>query len=215
VANKKNYHVLMAQSHDNVEKEKDLVQKMKSHRVDGLIVSVSKETTSFDHFTSLRNQNIPVVFFDRIPSLDNVHYVACNMETGTIEAVTYLLKKELRAIGMINGPATLLASKERKEGYIKAHTKNRLKYDPSLVVSCDLTENGAIKAMDELLANKRKPTAIVAFNDYVSLYAIRYARKLNLTINKDIEFVSYGNLPLINFMDHVPTASVEQHPYLQ
>lgn len=215
MANEKNYHVLMAQSHDNEEKEKLLVEKMKSHRIDGLIVSVSKETSSFDHFTSLRKQNIPVVFFDRIPALDNVHYVACNMETGTVEAVTYLLKKGHRAIGLINGPTTLLASTERREGYIKAHTKNRLKFDPSLIASCDLTENGTIKAMGELLSNKRSPTAIVTFNDYVSLYAIKYARGLGLQINKDIEFVSYANLPLINFMDQVPTASVEQYPYLQ
>lgn len=214
-ANKKNYHVLMAQSHDDEAKERLLVEKMKSHRVDGLLVSVSKETSSFDHFIGLRKQNIPVVFFDRIPTIDNVHYVACNIETGTVEAVSYLLKKGHRAIGFINGPTNLLASHERKEGYMKAHTKARLKYDPSCIVSCDLTEEGTIAAMDALLANKRKLTSIVTFNDYVSLYAIKYARKLGLEINKDIEFVSYANLPMINYMEHVPSASVEQFPYLQ
>ena len=214
-ANKKNYHVLMAQSHDDETKEKLLVEKMKSHRVDGLLVSISKSTSSFEHFNSLKKQNIPVVFFDRIPPTDNVHYVACNMETGTIEAVSYLLKKGHRAIGLINGPSTLLASNERKEGYIKAHARARLKYDPTCIVSCDLTEDGTKEAMGQLLSNKRKLTAIVTFNDYVSLYAIKYARNAGLIINKDIEFVSYANLPLINFMEHVPTASVEQFPYLQ
>lgn len=214
-ANKKNYHVLMAQSHDDSEKEKMLVDKMKNHRVDGLIVSLSKSTTSFEHFAILEKQNIPVVFFDRIPTIDNVHYVACNMETGTIEAVSYLFKKGHRAIGFINGPSTLLASRQRREGYIKAHTKARLKYDPSCIVSCDLTEEGTLIAMNTLISNKRKITAIVTFNDYVSLYAIKYARKIGLVVNQDIEFVSYANLPMVNYMDHTPTASVEQYPYLQ
>ncbi|MES2276276.1 MAG: LacI family DNA-binding transcriptional regulator [Bacteroidota bacterium] len=214
-AYKRNYTVLLAQSHDDELLEKQLVEKMKNHRVDGLLVSVAKNTSSYQHFENLKKYNIPIVFFDCIPAMQNIHYVACNMEIGTIEAVNYLLKKGHRSIGMINGPATLFASSERKEGYIKAMTKNRLKFDPSLVLSCDLTEKGTQKAMNELLASKRKPTAIVTFNDYVALFAIKYARDLKLTINKDMEFVSYANLPLINYMENVPAASVEQFPYLQ
>ncbi len=211
----RDYTVLLAQSHDDEEKEKQLVEKMKNHRVDGLLVSVSKTTANFDHFELLKHYNIPVVFFDRVPPLKNIHYVACNIETGSIEAVTYLLQKGHRSIGLINGPAALSASGERREGYIKAMTKNRLKFDPSLIVSCDLTEEGTKIALDHLLANKRSPTAIVTFNDYVSLYAIKHARNLNINLDKELEFVSYANLPLINYMDHVPIASVEQFPYLQ
>lgn len=215
VAYKKNYTVLLGQSHDSEERERELVEKMKNHRVDGLLVSVSKNTSKFDHFEKLKQYNIPVVFFDRIPSIPNIHYVACNMETGTIEAVNYLLKRGHRAIGMINGPVTMIATAERREGYIKAMVKNRLKFDPTLVVNSDLTEHGTKAALTELLESKRKPTAIVTFNDYVALYAIKHARSLNLEINKDVEFVSYANLPLIDYIDHIPSASVEQFPALQ
>lgn len=214
-AYQRNYTVLLAQSHDDEQLEKQLVEKMKNHRVDGLLVSVGKNTSSYQHFERLKEYNIPIVFFDRIPAMQNIHYVACNMETGTVEAVSYLLKKGHRAIGMINGPSTIFASGERKEGYIKAMTKNRLKFDPSLIVSCDLTETGTRQVLDELLASKRKPTAIVTFNDYVALFAIKRARELKLAINEEIEFVSYANLPLINYMEFAPSASVEQFPYLQ
>lgn len=214
-AYKRNYTVLLAQSHDDEQKEKQLVEKMKNHRVDGLLVSVSKNTSSYQHFENLKQYNIPIVFFDRIPAMQNIHYVACNMEIGTIEAVSYLLKKGHRSIGMINGPGTLFASGERKEGYIKAMIKNRLKFDPSLIVTCDLTEEGTQKALNELLASKRKPTAVVTFNDYVALFAIKHATDLKLRINQDLEFVSYANLPLINYMESIPSASVEQFPYLQ
>jgi len=214
-AYKRNYTVLLAQSHDDEQLEKQLVEKMKNHRVDGLLISVSKNTSSYQHFENLKHYNIPVVFFDRIPAMQNIHYVACNMEIGTIEAVSYLLKKGHRAIGLINGPSTLYASAERKEGYIKAMTKNRLKYDPTLITTCDLTEEGTQLALDTLLNNKRKPTAIVTFNDYVALFAMKYARELKLTVNNTLEFVSYANLPLINYMENVPSASVEQFPFLQ
>lgn len=212
VAYKRNYTVLLAQSHDNAEREKLLVEKMKMQRVDGLLVSVSKTTSTYAHFDNCRKLNIPVVFFDRIPPMKDIHYVASNLETGTFEAVNFLLKKGHRSIGMINGPNTLLASHERKDGYIRAMTANRLKFDPSLIINCDLSEDGTIRVMDIMLNHRRKPTAIVTFNDYVALFAMRYVKSAKL---QEIDFVSYANLPIINYMDYSPIASVEQFPYKQ
>jgi len=116
---------------------------------------------------------------------------------------------------MINGPETLLASQQRVQGYIEAFQKNRLKFDPLFIVSSNLTAQNTEEAMKHLLSLKRKPTAIVTFNDYVALDAIRYAKKANLEINKDISFVSFANLPFIHYLDSTPLASVEQYPYIQ
>ncbi|TKC12381.1 LacI family transcriptional regulator [Pedobacter polaris] len=214
-AYKKNYTILLSQSHDDEEREKQLVEKMKSHKVDGLLISVAKTTSNFDHFKLLDRYNIPVVFFDRIPPLQDIHFVACNIETGSIAAVDYLLKRGHRSIGLINGPITLLASGQRKEGYIRALQKNRLKFDPSLIVNCDLTAEGTRAALENLVSNKRRPTAIVTFNDYVSAFAIKHTKNLESDSVKNLEFVSYANTPMINFMENGPVASVEQFPEIQ
>jgi LacI family transcriptional regulator len=214
-AYKNNYTVIMGQSHDSEEKEKLLIETMKNHRVDGLLISIAKNTTHYEHFESLKRYSIPVVFFDRIPNMPNIHYVACNLISGTIEAINFLFKKGHRVIGMINGPEKLYASKERREGYIQAMTKSRLKFDPSLIVNTDLDTTSIFEAVKELLSSKRKPTAIVTFNDYVALDAIKYARSQKLRINKDICFVSYANQPWNRYAAYPPLASVEQFPYLQ
>jgi len=214
-ANKNNYIVLMGQSHDDEDKERRIVATMKDHRVDGLIVSIAKKTTTFSHFETLEKYGIPIVFFDRIPTLSNIHYVACNMKSGTVSAVDFLLKKGHRIIGMLNGPERLFASQERKHGYIDAMTKKRLKYDPNLIVNTNLTKEGTQQAMKELFAAKRKPDAIVAFNDYVLLDAVQYARQQKMKINEDVTFVSYANLPFSIHAAYPPLASVEQYPYLQ
>jgi LacI family transcriptional regulator len=214
-ANRKNYTVLLGQSHDSQEREKQIVETMKKHRVDGLIISIAKNTDNYDHFANLKKGNIPVVFFDRIPKMEGIHYVACNMESGTVQAVSFLLNAGHRIIGMINGPESLNACGERLQGYIRALKKHRLKYDPNLIVSCDLTREGTEEAMRALLSQRRKPTAIVVFNDYVALHAVQYARQMKLRINKDITFVSYANLPLSHYTAYPPLASVEQFPYLQ
>ena len=106
-AYKHNYTVLLGQSHDSEEREKQIVETMKKHRVDGIVVSIAKNTENYDHFQNLKKSQIPVVFFDRIPKMDSIHYVACNMESGTVQAVSYLLNLGHRIIGMINGPEKL------------------------------------------------------------------------------------------------------------
>jgi LacI family transcriptional regulator len=214
-AYKNNYTVLMGQSHDSEEKEKLLIETMKNHRVDGLLISIAKNTTHYEHFENLKRYNIPVVFFDRIPDMHNIHYVACNLISGTIQAINFLFTKGHRVVGMINGPEKLYASQERREGYIQAMTKSRLKFDPSLIVNTDLNTASIFEATKELLSSKRKPTAIVTFNDYVALDAIKYARSQKLRINKDICFVSYANQPWNSYSAFPPLASVEQFPYLQ
>ncbi|MCF6403984.1 LacI family transcriptional regulator [Chitinophaga filiformis] len=214
-ANKSNYMVLLGQSHDDTTREQKIVEIMKNHRVDGLLVSLAKNTVNYAHFEMLQKYNIPVVFFDRIPNMRDIHYVASNMESGTIQAVSLLLQRGHRVIGMINGPEKLIASQQRTTGYQKAMRLQRLKYDASLNVNADLTKEGTRNAMQQLLAHKRKVTAIVAFNDYVSQDAVQYALEQGLEINKDITFVSYANLPLSSYMAFPPLASVEQYPYLQ
>lgn len=214
-AEKNNYTVLMGQSHDSEERERKILETMKNHRVDGLLVSISKNTANYSHFEALKQYNIPVVFFDRIPNLPHINYVACNMASGTVQAVNFLLKKGHRVIGMINGPEKLFAAQQRVQGYIQAMQKSRLKYDPSLIISCDLTTAGTRAAMQELLSYKRSPTAVVAFNDYVALDAVAYARQQKIKINKDLCFVSFANLPISNYTEFPPLASVEQFPYQQ
>ena len=212
-ANNNNYTVLMGQSHDLEEREKQLVETMKNHRVDGLIVSISKNTTDYEHFNILRKYDIPVVFFDRIPDMPNIHYVACNMASGTTLAYNYLRKLGHKTIGMINGPMNLLASKERLEGYKNAMSKARLKFDPSLVISSDLSPENIYKVTEKLLLLKTKPTAIITFNDYVMLDVVKAVNKSKSS--KKISFVSFANLPISHYSANPPLASVEQFSYQQ
>ena len=87
--------------------------------------------------------------------------------------------------------------------------------DESIVVSTDLNKMKTNEAMKKLLALKNRPTAVIAFNDYVALDALKYTRSEGLVINKDISFVSYANLPITSYLDDPPLASVEQFPYQQ
>jgi len=215
VAKQNKYSVLIGQSHDDVESEKQIITAMKNQRVDGLIVSISKHTKNYDHLMMMEKYNIPIVFFDRVPNLPTVHKVSSDISSGTKQAIEFLIKKGHKRIGVINGPAEMKSCMERTNAYMEVLQKKKIKIDMSLLVTTDLTQEKTYEAMDELLKLKQPPTAIVTINDYVALDAIQYARKSKLKINKDICFVSYANLPITNYLEFPPLASVEQFPYLQ
>jgi DNA-binding LacI/PurR family transcriptional regulator len=215
VAKDNKHSVLIGQSHDDIDQEKQIVVAMKNHRVDGLIVSISKHTKNYQHLISLEKYNIPVVFFDRVPDLPTVHKVSSNINTGTKQAIEFLIKKGHRRIGVINGPEEMKSCKERTNTYMDVLQKKKIKIDLSLIVTTDLTPEKTREAMETLLNLRQPPTAIVTINDYVALDAIQFARKAKLKINRDICFVSYANLPITNYLEFPPLASVEQYPYEQ
>ncbi|MBI5857060.1 MAG: LacI family DNA-binding transcriptional regulator [Sphingobacteriales bacterium] len=215
VATRNSYTVLIGQSHDDVEREKQIADTMRRHRVDGLIVSLSKTTRTYDHFLQLRKYNIPVVFFDRVPDLPDAYTVSCNLENSSVALVDWLVKQGHKKIGFIKGPDMIIQSGHRLDGYNEGLKKNKLKAENSYIVQTDLSKKKTEDAIHKLLVLKNPPTAVVAFNDYVALDAIKYCRKQGLKINKDIFFVSYANLPVTSYLDDPPVASVEQFPYEQ
>ena len=78
-----NYNVLISQSHDDPKREKQIVETMRRNRVDGIIVSVSKNSGDYKHFQELEQFNIPVVFFDRAPEMPNAISVTCSLKKST------------------------------------------------------------------------------------------------------------------------------------
>src|SRR4026207_983333 len=92
-ATQNNYNVLICQSHDDPKREKQIVETMRRNRVDGIIVSVSKDASNYEHFLELAEYNIPVVFFDRAPQLPGAYSVTCGLKSSTIAMVDLFVKK--------------------------------------------------------------------------------------------------------------------------
>ena len=211
----KGYTILFGQSHENFEKEKMVVDAMKKQRVDGVLISLSKETSNLNHIKELEKYDIPVVYFDRIPDSKEVNKVFCSLFSSTVELIDRLFKKGKKRIAFINGPDELSASKERLQGYIEGISKKKLKVDMRLVEKVDFSEEQTHQAMHHLMSQKKRPDAIICFNDYVHLNAVDWAIKNNVIINEDIVFASYANISINRFTTFPPEISVDQAPYEQ
>ena len=212
VAEEKKYTVLLGQSLDNEQRELNIVQSFKKHRVDGILMSLGKNTANMDYLDILAKTEIPIVFFDCVPDLPNVHKVYSDLSTGMMEAIDAFIDRGHHKIALINGPESLLASKQRSEYFIKALKQRGLAVDTNYIVHTDLTEQGNEEAMESLCALADRPSAVVSFNDFVTLDLIRYAKQRGIVMNQDMYFISYANYPLWKYMDNPPMGSIEQYP---
>ncbi len=211
LAFQRGYTVALYQSHDQYEREKKVLEVLSHQLVDGIILSVAKESQQFDHVQKLIHHQIPLVLFDRIPPSIDTHQVSCDMEAGAYQATSFLIKKGFKRIALLNGPPSLVASQERYQGYLRALQEAAISPEENFIQTTDLSSDQTRQKMDTLLESR--PDSVLTFNDYVALDAMGICRSKGLQLNKDISFVSFANLPLNAYLEHPPLASLEQHPY--
>jgi len=212
VANGKNYTVIMGQSMDDADREMKILQTLKNHRVDGVLMSIGKNTRDYPFIDLMEGAGIPIVFFDCVPDLEHIHKVYCDLETGMLEAIDRFVSCGHHAISLINGPTHLPASLEREKAYRKGLAQYDIRYKEEYVVNTDLTPEGNEAAISQLLALPDRPSAVVSFNDYVALDVMKIVRKRGIALNQDIHFISYANYPLWTYIENPPLASIEQFP---
>lgn len=212
IAEDRKYTVLLGQSLDDADREAKIIATFKKHRVDGILMSLGKNTTDLSFVDVLASSQIPVVFFDCVPESSSVHKVYCDLASGMEEAIEAFISRGHKNIALINGPETLLAAAERTASFRAALLKHDYEFNDKYVVHTDLTEEGNQAAMEQLCVLSERPSAIVSFNDYVTLDVIRHARSKGIGVGQDMHFISFANYPLWKYMENPPLASIEQYP---
>jgi len=214
VAAQEKYNVIVSQSHEDVAHENKIIDLMIRNRVDGVIVAITKNTSDMSSFKKLIDIGIPVIFFSRSPQEPSFNYVSANNEDGAMKAMEFLFRKGHERIAHIMGPASMQVSQIRFEGYKKALQKHHIAYDASLCKVVDFTPASTYKATSLLMKIKFPPTAIFTFKNYISLDVIHYLKKNYPFKLKKIDLVGFGNLPLLQYLDHKPAASIEENSYV-
>jgi DNA-binding LacI/PurR family transcriptional regulator len=206
------YHVMFCQSSELYAREVKSVETLLSSRVDGILVSVSKMTENFDHFRKIKDNDIPLVFFDRICEEIDTDRVIVDDEKGAFDAVTHLINIGCKHIFHLSGPPNLLIGKNRKDGYIRALKEHNIPFDENNVIRCDSMEDATV-IVPQLLRRVRKPDGIFAVNDLTAASAMRIINENGLRIPDDIAVVGFTS-GLFSDITNPTLTSVEQNGYL-
>lgn len=206
------YNLMICQSNESPEIERELVHALYASRVEGLIVSTTLHTTDFSVFDIFSKSSRPLVFFDRVPKNYSAHKIQGDDYQGGYQVTEHLLRQGCRSIAHIGGATTCTVYRERYEGYRDALSNYGITPDERLVFFHDLTAENAINTFDQLMSGSHIPDAIFAGNDTVALALTAHAKKLGIALPNDLKIVGYSNDPLTEIVTPSIT-SVEQHPY--
>ncbi|MDG1136182.1 MAG: LacI family DNA-binding transcriptional regulator [Bacteroidales bacterium] len=212
VAYEHNYNVLVVQSNESYMREVLNSQTLLSNRVDGLLVSFSKETKDFSHFQQIIDNEIPIVFYDRAINNLKADMVVVDDYTGAYDAVNHLISKGCRRVAFYSAPQHLVLGKDRLQGYIDALENNGIIYDKNLVYSCD-SYDSAIKISNSVLKKVDKPDGVFAVNDLTALGVMKVAKKLGISIPEELKIVGFEN-SRNSVLTEPELSSVDQFGYI-
>ena len=92
------YNIIVAQSNESYEQEVKIVQSFLAARVCGVIASLAKNTEQYNHYQELLDNNIPVVFYDRICTGLKTERVVVDDYAGSFAAVEYMIQTGCKRI---------------------------------------------------------------------------------------------------------------------
>ena len=206
------YTIIVCQSNETADREVLVTRSLGSHRVAGLLVSLSRSTKNLDHFKVLQRRGVPIVFFDRVSNNIEASKVVVDDYQGALDAVEHLIKSGYRRIAHLAGPKNLSISKFRLKGYRDALRRGNLPFNDSMVVYGGLDDTDGIVGFQKLLNLETLPDAIFAVNDPVATGAFVTIKEHGMKIPDDIALAGFSNTYMTSLLDP-PLTTVEQPSY--
>lgn len=199
-AYRRGYNLLVLHSNDDIQREVQNAEICSFTGVEGVLVSLTKQSFETTHLLDLSYSGIPVVYFDKVPNNIEGHKVIVPGKEATFQAVQYLIQQisdNSRICGFFGDPR-LSITQDRVEGFRTALSDaNRL-----FNIQDTFFVNNSQKAEEAFVAlwqSDNRPSAVYMMSDEVLAGVIKAVHKLQLNIPQDVQLVaiSDGHLPLL------------------
>lgn len=213
-ARKDGYSVISSNSHESYEKEEAAIDNFVDLHVAGIIACLAQETTNYEHFKSIHQMGIPLVFFARTCLPELFSSVTGNGDIATQEATEHLIAQGCRRIAFVGGPNHLDMVRRRKHGYLEALREHRIPIDREIVSCGPIDDKLMAQATERLLQLPDRPDAIIGFNDIATYAAYSTIKRMKLRIPDDVALIGFTDSPACEYV--TPTiSSIEDKANLQ
>jgi LacI family transcriptional regulator len=194
------YHVVIFQSHESYDRERSNIQHLIGRKVDGILISLSGQTTEVGHLQEIQNRGVPLVIFDRISNdIVSDKVIADNFQ-GAFQATEHLILSGRKRIAHITSPSLLYTTNERLEGYKAALERYNINFDTKLVRYCGFAAEEARQVIFDLLDTQR-PDAIFTASDRLALDSFAAVKAKGIRIPEEVAFIGFTNLRVADLLD--------------
>lgn len=206
----KNYRLILANSDENKEYEKEEINVFSSQIIDGLIIAPVAEDHSF--INDLVDEDYPIVFIDRKPSGYRRDCVLADNYNGSFEATTAFIESGHTKIGIITGLKGLTTTDERLQGYKDALIKNNIPVDERLIKHGNSKYESGYSCTQELVENT-DITALYVGNNSMTIGAVNYMIDKKVKIPDDISLIGFDDYEWAKITN--PSLTVVKQPIYQ
>lgn len=185
------YKIIICISNESTEKESESINTFINGSVDGVIMSLARETqasNNYEHLMKLKHHNIPLVLFDRITDNFDCDKITINDHDIAGEATMDLLDSGRTNIIYLSTIFNTSVDRQRQAGYIKA-LKEAGK-EPLIKHIFNKDEIG--KDLAELL-KQQQVDGILAADEFTAVSAMKTVINEGYRVPEDISFIGFTN----------------------
>ena len=220
------YHVILANSNENVAKELKNLQKFHKSGIEGIVTTPVHDEAKdyFNNYIScceeLMKDDISLVLADiYVPGLETDYVVTDNYKGGLI-ATRHLIELGHRRIAHI-ALERLSSTRERYLGYKAGLEEHGIIFEEKMVRTVHLkgpdpkgekAKKEGYEAMRDLLKGESQPTAVFAVTDVVAAGAYKAVREVGFKVPEDFSIIGFNDEPTA-IMNEVPLTTIGQPTY--
>jgi len=210
IASDYDYHLMFCQSNEDATQESKSLKKLVACHVDGLLISVSKDTSDAQELEKVKKLGIPIVMFDRTIANFDCNKVVVDECEGAYRAVEHLIQKGCKRIAHVAGPVNASVSANRMKGYIDALTDYNLPVEETQIYRCNAFEENALDAIKQITRHEPLPDGIFFINDLCAIAAMRYLQKEGISVPETIKIAGFNDDPVSSMV--VPSLTTVMQP---
>jgi DNA-binding LacI/PurR family transcriptional regulator len=189
-----NYNIIVSNTLYNVEKETEILNILRSKRVDGILIVPENEDPQ--PIENVIKSGIPVCTIEREIPEGNFNAVLIDNKSAMFETTEYLINLGHKNIGYMDRIVDKSHSIERKKGYLLALEKYNLPCCEEFIFRGGFSSEDGYNAAHYFLNRKDKVSAILTSGDFAALGSIKYCYNNSLNVPKDISIVGFSDIPL-------------------
>ncbi len=183
------YSLMILQSGDDPLIEITNLKLCRQNRITGLFVCISPETTNIEPFLKLKELDIPVIFFDKVPDAGNCNKVCVADSLSATMAATAIVNKKKKKVLGIFGNTNLLMTKKRLEAFTE--TINEKVNKIQLTIDHATSSEEAEKVMASHL--NKKPDTVFCMSDEILIGVMKVIQQKKLKVPEDIAVITISN----------------------
>ncbi|WP_339900633.1 LacI family DNA-binding transcriptional regulator [Paraglaciecola polaris] len=205
VAQRAGYNVLLGDTRDSSNKEKDFIRMVETRLADGVInLRPYKENDSL----------LPKagVFAVSASSCEGTPYSSVRIDNAGAanKVVRHLIQQGHKRIGVISGLKTNPHTRDRMKGYLQALESQGIEFDESLVIEGDFNYWSGISAAEQFYHMENRPSAVFCMNDEMAIAAMKGFIDNGLRIPQDISITGFDDMDVSKYV--VPTLTTVAQP---